>query len=109
MQSGGARWSVALTAQPRSPQSDLENARVPLYLGATYHGQLPALLDYERWETLSFTTGAGSGDRIQVRLYQDFPLIFPLHRAFYAADEIRLEGRCNLENHASLYLENTDG
>jgi hypothetical protein len=103
---GGARWSFALSATPSSPQQALESARIPLYLGATLYGHLPATLDYDRWDSISQQTTEGNGDRIQVRVSQEFPLVFPLHRAFYAADSVPLEGRCDLENHAALYLNN---
>ncbi len=103
---GGARWSFALSAAPASPQQALESARIPLYLGATLHGHLSAILDYDRWDSLTYRTSGNNGAQIQVRVNQEFPLAFPLHRAFYAADSIPMEGRCDLENHASFYLEN---
>lgn len=103
---GGARWSFALSATPVSPQQALESARIPLYLGATLYGHLPAILDFDRWNSISQRTSEGFGDRVQVRVNQEFPLVFPFHRAFYAADSVPLEGRCDLENHAALYLDN---
>lgn len=105
---GGARWSYALSAQPVSPQQAIESARIPLYLGGTRYGELPAILDYERWNSIAHRTGGDDGQRVRVRVNQDFPLAFPFHRTFYAADTVPLEGRCDLENHASFYLNNQD-
>ena len=42
---------------------------------------------------------------LEVRVQQDFPLRMPMHGAFYAADSVRLQGECTIDNHYQLYLD----
>lgn len=101
----GDAWNVALQATPGSPQYELERSRIPLYLAAEHGGQLQAILDYEDWEDLRHSVGTPADQMIEVNTRQELPLTLPFHRAFYAADDITLEGEATLEDHASLYLE----
>lgn len=89
-----------------SPQADLELSRIPLYMGAANPGQLSSILEYRDWDTiqrpqLSFPRD----DILEIRISQTYPLSFPLHRAYYADDDIRLRGEARLEDHAELYLQ----
>lgn len=101
----GLLWDYALRASPGSPQFELERSRVPLYLAAENGGELAAILDYERWDDLRYTVVESSAAEVRADTRQDLPLTLPFHRAFYAADEVTLDGRADLENHAALYLE----
>jgi hypothetical protein len=84
----------------------MENARIPMYLGADWMAQLPAILDYEDWPSIFYAyTEQGTPSLLDLVVEQDFPLKFPLHRAFYADDSIRMVGRSTLENHYPLYLD----
>jgi hypothetical protein len=49
--------------------------------------------------------GTPADQMIEVNTRQELPLTLPFHRAFYAADDITLEGEATLEDHAALYLE----
>jgi hypothetical protein len=87
-------------------QRAMENARIPMYLGADWMAQLPAILDYEDWPSIFYAyTEQGTPSLLDLVVEQDFPLKFPLHRAFYADDSIRMVGRSTLENHYPLYLD----
>jgi len=105
----GDVWSVALTAQPASPQYAAESARIPLYLGAEDAGWLPGILEYADWDTISSYTLEWSGmDQVSVRSHQNVPLKYPFHRTFYAADEISMDGNrrgLTMEDHYPLYLQ----
>ncbi len=103
--SPGAAWDTALRATPGSPQYELERSRIPLYLAAEHGGQLPAILDYEEWEDLRCAVGQPANQAFTVDTRQELPMTLPFHRAFYAADEVTLEGQATMEEHASLYLE----
>lgn len=84
----------------------LETARIPLYLGGETYGRLPAILDYEDWETIEAGAAYSRGDgTLQQDVAQEVPLKFPFHRAFYAADSLSLNGSCQLDEHYTLYLE----
>ena len=102
----GRLWSIAVHSRPVAPQLELELARIPLYLGADWPGQLPAILDYTDWRTVhrpELTEPDARTVRCHVR--QDYPLRFPFHRAFYNRDHVSLFGEAVLENHAALYLQ----
>jgi hypothetical protein len=101
----GLLWDYALAAAPASPQFEIERSRVPLYLAAQNGGQLQAILDYELWPQLHYAVVEAGSAEVRADTRLAVPLTLPFHRAFYAADEVTLEGRADLENHASLYLE----
>ena len=106
----GELWDDTLTRAPFSDQAELEKSRIPEYLGAENWAQAEWLLDYEDWDTVNAvqaqTVGSpGGGAVVQFRVWQDYPLWVPFHRAFYDGDEIRLQGRSDLEQHYPLYLE----
>jgi len=107
----GDLWDSLLAADPVSEQAGLEKARIPEYLGSENWPRAGWLLDYEDWDTVNVgqsTTVGGSGGQfgiVQFRVWQDYPLRMPFHRAFYADDEVRLQGRADLEEHYRLYLE----
>ncbi len=109
----GALWSFALgTGQPASPQYQVEQSRIPLYLGATRWGDLPAILDYENWDDIHYAEGGGSVDLILARVRQEYELRWPFVRAFYADDRVRMDssGASDYivrEKHYPLYLEDT--
>ena len=54
----GAAWDYALAAQPASPQFPVESHAIPLYLGGDSWGRLPAILDYEYWNSSTDSRGA---------------------------------------------------
>ena len=101
----GTAWDVALRATPGSPQYAIERSRIPLYLSAEHGGMLAAILDYEDWDGLRWFVGRPSDLAISMDTRQEVPLRTPFHRAYYAADEVTLEGTAILEDHAALYLE----
>lgn len=107
----GVVWDVALHAgQPSSPQYQAEWSRIPLYLSATRWGDLPAILDYANWDDVFYAEGSGSADLILARVRQDYELVWPFVRAFYADDRVRMDsggasGYVVREKHYPLYLE----
>lgn len=107
----GTVWNMALRAgQPGSPQYQMEWSRIPLYLSATRWGDLPAILEYENWDDIYFAEGSGSPDLILARVRQDYELVWPFVRTFYANDRVSLDsggagGFVVREKHYPLYLE----
>lgn len=81
--------------------ADAERETIPLYLGSNL-GQ--SVLDYERWQNISYSLVEGPYT-VQARVQQDMPLVFPLHRAFYAGDSLLMQGEAMMDNHYKLYLE----
>jgi len=89
-----------------SPQAAMELSRIPLYLATSNPGQLPAVLEYRDWDTVQYPQLSYPGpDSLAIRMNQTYPLSFPLHRAYYADDEVRLRGEAVMEDHAVLYLQ----
>lgn len=107
----GELWSFAVAAVPPSAQADIEMARIPEYLAATDEWQARHTLDYSGWDALRITATApvvgnpNSIDPIHAVVSQDYPLWVPLHRTFYAADSVAIEGESYIENHYPLYLD----
>lgn len=109
----GDLWDYALRAQPVSPQYAAESSRIPLYLGAEDWSWLPGILDYEDWDTVDHTLTEYPGvELVTSRASQETPLRFPMHRAFYDADSVRLRSGNDrngddviLDSHYSLYLD----
>ena len=101
----GDTWDMALRGgQPRSGQFELEIARIPDYMFAPNEDRARGVLDYENWDTVDRGINV-TADRIQVETSQDYELWVPLHRTFYASDEVRLSGESEIENHYALYLD----
>jgi hypothetical protein len=89
-----------------SPQADIELSRIPLYMATENPGELPAILEYRDWDTVQYPQlSFPSANSLQVRVSQTYPLSFPLHRAYYADDEVRIRGEARMEDHAELYLQ----
>lgn len=113
----GEVWDQTLDASPASQQYPLERARVPEYMGATTRAQARFVLDYEDWDDISHEIGISSsipgGDpttdqMLHVRALQNYRLWVPMHRSFYAADRMDIEGEAHLESHYALYLDDQD-
>ena len=87
-------------------QYAMERARIPLYLGGDDYSYLPAILGYDRWDALQFPRqpGIDFDGSLHLRITDDFPLAFPMHRTFYAADTVRLFGESYLDSHYTLYM-----
>jgi hypothetical protein len=100
------RPGLVRTRTPYDPRRDAEMYRIPEYLAATDWSQLPGYLDYEDWETLAPpSVVVGADDDVSVGIRQDYPLRFPMVRAFYADEEVDLNTRARQANHAGLYLQ----
>jgi len=113
----GGLWDAVLSGslRPGSAQCDLEKARIPEYLGSENEARSRFILDYECWHEspndISYTASADSTrlfPTIRVHVRQDYPLRVPCHRAFYAAESVRLRGESELENHYALYLDDME-
>jgi hypothetical protein len=105
-----AAWHTYLRVMPASQQYDIEEARIPLYLGAEWRGRLDPILDYEDWDTVKIPHvvedhGAGL---VRLKLTQQYPLRMPMHRTFVNSDYIEITAEAEMENYHPLYLENTD-
>ena len=106
--SGGELWDWVLgEAAPSSAQYDLERARIPEFLEAANDATAYYVLDYTDWDSVvnSFSLVGGTGVVWRAVTDQTYPLRVPMHRAFYADDEIDLQGRAYIEDHYSLYME----
>lgn len=103
----GYLWDFAVgSASPASLQySQIEQSRIPLYLGAENMAQLDPILDYEDWNNQFFNSYASGGDQVSTSVRQDVQLKFPFHSAFWAADEVREAGDATQDSHYPLYLQ----
>lgn len=107
----GRAWDRAVRLVPSSSGDSQDQAyqtwasaereSIPLYLGSDY-GQ--SVLDYERWPNITYSLIEGAYT-VQTQVRQDMPLMFPLHRAFYADDTLLMRGDATIDNHYKLYLE----
>ncbi len=92
-----------------SAQQDVEEARIPLYLGAERHGNLSGILDYELWDDVEYShQQTGFGDQVDFQVYQDIPFTFPLHQLYYAGDSLEIRGEASMEKHFPLYLQDLE-
>lgn len=100
-------WNRALySGVSGTAQSGIEVYRIPMYLGANSYGELGGILDYEDWDTVDYPRVRVTSSRMaRVTVGQDFPLKFPLHRAFYADDEMRFQSQAEAGHYAEAYLE----
>jgi len=101
-------WS--LLSDPISPQYEVEQSRIPLYLGAVRWGELPAILDYENWDDVHYIEAPSSDELVLTAVRQNYELRWPLVRSFYAGDRVRLDsGRDPAyvvrERHYPMYLQ----
>jgi len=102
--------SVAANSAPPSGQYEIEQARVPDYMGAENMGRAEYFLNYANWDSVVFDPGAGQlGDGtipqiLHVTAQQDYNLWVPLHRIFYAADSVQLHGQSDIESHYPFYI-----
>lgn len=108
----GEAWAIGLASRPGSPQLNLERSRIPLFLGSQRWGEMAAILDYERWDDVRYGQGAAAPELVRMHTHQDYPLNYPFARAFYAADEVRLDSAgdendvyVTRDQHYPLYLE----
>lgn len=106
----GRLWGLALVADPTSPQAAIERSRIPLYLGATRWGDLPAILDYENWDDIHYVEGPGSDTLLMAAAHQRYELVWPFVRAFYAGSRVPLRSGLEQEflvrdKHYPLYLQ----
>ncbi len=89
-------------------QQRLEEARIPLYLGARGSGQLAGILQYEYWPDIDFSHRQAGFDQIDFETRQNIPFTFPLHRLYYAGDTLEIQGGAAMENHFPLYLQSLE-
>jgi len=106
-------WSKLLRETPSSAQYAVEKTRIPDYLDSSGPTMAGTVLDYADWKTIQppeiEATGVaspeGPGAEVTVTVEQALPLRVPVHRAFYAADELKLQSDATMENHYPLYIE----
>ena len=108
----GQLWMDVLSGAlvPPDTQVNIEIARIPEYLWCPTPAQALNTLDYTNWNSVAIQDLTASGPQIvspiaHLRASQDFQLTVPAHRAFYASDQIRLEGECYLDNHYPIYID----
>lgn len=114
--SPGELWDEVLRRVPASEQVGVELARIPEYLGSDYPLQASYILDYADWPAVTTDMpdptpgGAPSpiAPMIDATVSQNFIMRVPMHTAFWAADTILLEGKCTMEAHYDLYIEDND-
>lgn len=113
----GRLWERLLGVTPSSLQYNIERARIPEYLAAQNYPRAAYVLDYDRWHTIRWDSSTYTVDpdggvipssTVHVRARQDYPLMVPMHRTFYADGSIELEGETWLENHYPLYIDDRD-
>jgi hypothetical protein len=102
----GEVWDYALRSQPDSNRHRWERNRIPDFLKAGDIEDGRSLLDYEDWDTIGSDHVAATTNAalLRVSVWQDYPLKMPAHRAFYAADFLRMEENSWIENHYENYM-----
>lgn len=86
-------------------QSDVELARIPLYLGGENSGQLTGILDYDHWNSITVPAPTLIGGLIHELIGQDYDLTgFPFSQAFYSDTNLPLKGEASIESHYPLYM-----
>ena len=106
----GEQWDEAVAWTPGgSPWAIIEQQRIPFYLGAENVSRLPAVLDYERWRTITHSSMPVGDDQIRVDVRQRFPVLMPMRRVFMADRDLLLQsgsGRgAQMADHSALYLQ----
>jgi hypothetical protein len=107
----GGVWDWVLGGAPTSDQYEIERVRIPEFLASPTAPTAYSMLNYENWDSILVgvsTVGGPGGTILQGTARQEYPLRIPMHRAFYAEDEVDLEGNAFLENHYTLYLDDMD-
>ncbi len=109
-QGPGELWDNVLSnTDPSSLQQNLERARIPEYMGTASWDGANGILDYEDWDSIGWSCpSTPGGTLLNVHVWQSYPLRIPLHRAFYAAGEVDLDGYSKIESHYPLYLHDGD-
>lgn len=100
----GPLWERVLHEVPVSLKYEIERVRIPHYLGSETPERARFILDYSEWDKITLSINKLIGG-IHAVVHQEYPLRIPLHRTFYAADDIGLRGESYLENHYELYLD----
>jgi hypothetical protein len=111
----GEIWDQALQTQPVAHQfEDVERPGIPEYLELFHDPLAHRALDYTNWDSIVVTDGlplnppdppADPPPLLRFAVEQAYPLWAPLHRAFFASDNVRIGGECTLENHYPLYID----
>ncbi len=107
----GDLFTTVIGASPSSLQYSLERGRIPEYLASTESSTARHVLNYEGWDSLGHETAvspSGQGGSLRVETRQEYQLTVPMHRAFYADDNIILNGEASLESHYQLYLDDSN-
>lgn len=98
-------WNDAMAATPVSPLTAIERSSIPLYLGGEDWAFLPAILDYDAWDTLNYSS-TRTPAQITATVSQNYPLTnFPFRSLYYAGDMVPIAGICEIEHHAWHYLD----
>ena len=81
-------------------------------MGAWNRPRAEQILDYENWDTVHSDHGVispavpgASPAKVNVHVYQRYPLWVPMHHTFYAGDDVRLSADFLMESHYDLYIE----
>ena len=117
--SPGELWEQALGVVPSSQQFEIERVRIPEYMASENHARAGYILDYAGWSSVGIPdieSGAVLDDGsisafLHAEAHQHYSLtnmFNPIHRSFYAADTVSLEGHSHLENHYLLYIDDED-
>lgn len=104
----GQLWDTLKDQAPASRQLGTERARIPHYLDAGNRARARYILDYAGWDegfTVDIPQYPSEAETLEVTVEQSIPLEMPMHRAFYGADHVLLQGRSSMETHYPLYLE----
>lgn len=108
----GTVWDRALQSggEPAAIH-EIERVRIPEFMAAPDWSRAHGVLDYEHWNRVNSAVPGmlqdGAPIEVRVRQILDLRRLFgaAVHRAFYARDDLELEGRSRLEAQYPLYIE----
>lgn len=113
----GDIWDMALRMPARSPDTQLELARVPDYMDSVNNPTGANILDYELWDALEvridepFDLDGTTPGTLGVQVRQRHPLLIAVAPLFEGelrdaqGDDFALAGEYWIESHYPLYLE----
>lgn len=106
--SAGDIWENVLGAgMPPSELFNIEESRITSFLGSYYWIRAEQILNYSDWDTVESSPPDSDLTLINMNVAQGYTNWLALPRTFFASDRLDLEGEWQIENHYSLYMDDS--